>query len=176
MLCYQSFLLSAGDEELRQEMYVLFKKAMSHLEDLNPSVEIKSVALGGPCYYDTRHVEIRLRADDKGVLFHEVGHAILAQSVFHSCHNPINQARNETWGEAFSEAFRWLVEKECLGVSWWTRQFEDDKQQVGSDKYRAELILKQSGHTLDGFKALWKRLVAGFDCTEGYLDRMLRLH
>src|SRR4051812_46315943 len=90
--------------QLREQLLTLFQQALSYLRSIDPQIEIKQVRCDSPGFRDSGEVTIPLNPEDKGVLLHEVGHTLLARSVFHSRHLPSNKAKNEPWGEAFTEA------------------------------------------------------------------------
>ena len=171
MLTYDEFLPTL--DPTRRKLYELFNVACEFVARLNPASRIVSVQLGDPGYANGGRISIPVNPENLGVVFHEVGHALLAQSVFHSCHLASNKAGNEKWGEAFSEAIRWLLESQYLKGSKWLNEFDREKNTVASDKCRADLILKKASYSLAGLEALWGRLVAGFDERPDYLDRQL---
>ena len=152
---------------LRTELYEHFKSVFTHLQGIDKKFKIAAVICGGPTYSDNGKVKIPINPDDKGAIFHEVGHNLFAKSVFH------HAGENDKWGEAFAEAIRWLMEGQRLPSSEWLKDFIKKKTEPGTHKYRAEEILAKSQHTLPGFKALWIRLVSNFKNQSDYLDNEL---
>lgn len=170
---YHDFLSPDKTEETRKKLYELFTDVCGFVSRLNPASKINAVRLGGTCYWNSGEIAIPINTDGLGVIFHEVGHARLAQSVFHRQHLQSNANGNEKWGEPFSEAIRWLMEMKWLPGSKWLKSFHRDKDRLNSDKYRAELILRKGNHEMSGFDALWRSLVRDFDGSPDYLDRQL---
>jgi len=173
MLEENEFLIGESCTELRTELYTLYCETLVYLKKLNSNIDITTVQIGEPTYCHSGKICIPVKPDDKGVLFHEMGHALLANSKFHSNYLSSNRNKNEQWGEAFAEAIRWLMEKKHFKCSKWMSDFEQDKLQVGSNKYKAAQIIEKSQRCLDGFKTLWENLVREFDKSENYLDRKL---
>ena len=173
LLPKDKFLSGEVPSCLIDELYELYKKVHLFLLQLNNKIKVVSVERGGPDWDNSGAVKITIDTDDKGVVFHEVGHALLANSVFHRNHNPINAKRNEAWGEAVAEAIRWLMENEYIKPQskWSKEDFERQKEQKGTNIYKANIILSKCGYTLEGFKKMWLELVSEFDNTADYLDR-----
>jgi len=160
MLDEKNFLPLSEFNQLRQELLELCNKLLAFLQSLDPNIAIISVRIGDPLFSNNGAVTIPLNPKDKGVIFHEVGHALFAKSVFHL-------DRNDCWGESFAEAIRWLMEKEYLkNTDWLLNEFEKDKTKHGHDKEKAERILRRSGHSVDGFKRYWRQLIADYNTTD----------
>ncbi len=173
MLKKDKFLPTASLLSCRDDLYELFKSVFEYLKELNPKVSINDVECGDAVYRNGGHVTIPLNPKNKGVLFHEVGHALLADSVFHSNYLSINKGGNENWGDAFAEAVRWLMEKKHFGKSEWLKCFEEKKSEPTTSEYRADLILTKAKYDMVSFKELWLKLTSEFDETKYYLDRQL---
>lgn len=126
-------------------------------------------------------IAISFAPEHEGAIFHELTHNLFEESVFHRNQNVVNEFPNgrfedpdfnETWGEGFCDAVRWLMERERLPASPW---FQSYSTEAATDWriQRAEMILNHTGRTLPEFSRIWKALVDGYDGTADYLKRTI---
>lgn len=109
-------------------------------------------------------IEIPMAEDPEGAMFHEVFH-----SAFH--HSALHAGSDELWGEAFCDAFRYVMERTLLPEpSDWVKRMDVHlaapvaAATVGDDQARqywhpASLILRASSSSLEGLQRLWFRLL-----------------
>jgi Protein of unknown function (DUF2934) len=154
--------ISASMVGLREDLWNLFKVGVAHAERLTPAaVKILSVSIGDPDWLAGR-IRIPASAQNKGVLFHEVGHSFFEASDFH-------KNRNDWWGDAFCDAFRYCLEVQFCRVSDWLRHFPNERG--GRYQGPADLILaKATTKDFDGLVALWDYLNTRYDGSDEFLD------
>ncbi len=180
---YAKFLVNCNDNALRKAIWDLYQHVEAFFQSLHFTMTIETVEEGGPAYdAGKKRIEIPVDADNKGVIFHETTNDLFHHSVFHRTQNQVNAFPvgqddnpnfNESWGEGFCEAVRWLMESKFLpGSEWLTKKFPDE---IKSDlrKQRAKQILDYFGWDLDSFVAGWKKLVKDYDMTVDFLNRTI---
>lgn len=183
---YANFLEDCDDEALRKEVFALYQPAEDFFDLLGFTMTVETVQEckeGDGCYdADKKLIEIPVSADDKGAIFHEATHDFFHHSCFHRNYNPANgfgegeeedPTYNETWGEGFCEAVRWLMESKFLQGSEWLAKTFPNGTKPDWRKKRAKRILDYFGWDLDSFAANWKKLVADYDMTGDFLNRTI---
>jgi hypothetical protein len=161
------FLGTVTIEGARSELWGYFKEAVKHAKQLEPaSVPIISVEVGGPSWLGGE-IKIPGDPDDKGTIFQEVGHSFFEASTFHTSRGG---GRNDLWGDAFCDAFRYCLEVEYLEGSRWLKEMPTKRG--GRYEYPARVILRRTGSwDFLGLKALWHGLLARYDGSGDFLDR-----
>ncbi len=178
---YSDFLPLRGSDPLRKELWALYSVVEKYfLADIGFELKLQRVnEATASCDSVNRSITVPFDPSDRGALFHEVTHDLFHHSVFHRLHNPVNRFPrnsdrdanyNETWGEGFCDAVRWLMEMYQMPGSPWLTSYSPV---VKSDwrKQRAERILNHTGQSLAGFALGWRALVAGYDGTADYLNK-----
>lgn len=181
-LSKDAFLPLMQDEALRETLWEVFQLAENEARTFVEGPEgwkpIRLVrAASGAVWYDNGLIEITTDVADRGVIFHE---------VFHNAHytSALHEGADEQWGEAFSDAFRFLMERSTLTgqTSQWSIDMEGAIGQpydivsgrlgggdyVGRYVYPATLILDKCDRDLEKFRAMWwdlnrKRTETGAD-------------
>ncbi len=117
-MLHSDFLPTSYSANLRNTYWDLFQYACNRVEAFCPCnklrVEIRHVLDGGPNWSLKQNpegssfatIKVPVTHDDHGVIFHEVFH-----SAFHF--SPLwRDHKNIKWGDAFCDAFRYILEKE----------------------------------------------------------------
>ncbi len=149
---------------LRKQLWQLFQAAEQEARTnfcgyQNPWVPITKVVEGEtPGWSESGRIEIPVSVDDLGVIFHEVFH-----SAFHF--SPLWYAQtNAYWGDAFCDAFRYLMEKTyLLGNTMFTVEMElelgksKDQILIENNRYKGwgSRILLRVNKDYDLFKKFW---------------------
>lgn len=183
MVNYTDFLSNRGNDPLRDLLWARYRAVERYfLCDLGFRMTVRHVRETTPGevpYFDPQGmIAIPFKPNDQGVIFHEATHDLFHHSVFHRIHNQANAfpngqgrnaAFNETWGEGFCDAVRWLMETAQLQTSAWLQSYP---AQAATDWriQRADRILNHTGRTLAEFAAGWNALTAGYDSKGDYLN------
>lgn len=168
---YTNFLAGYPDEVKRRQLWSYFllveREAKSFAGTEKKWKPIRMVVLGKgiPIYVTTGR--IRMNTNSDWAMFHEIFHDPFSRSEF-------NHGTDKAWGEAFCDAFRYMMEKKCLPeprTKWFSKidHFSDEtyEQIMGKsgDKrfdqkylYPASLIIHKTGRDLEKFRALWFEL------------------
>lgn len=180
---YADFLATCQNENLRRHLFSLYQRVEAFFSSLDFDMTVVRVIEGGPDYSgDDRLIRIPVDEEDKGVIFHEATHALFHDSVFHRTHNQVNAFPpnrdedpkfNESWGEGFCDAVRWLMESECIPDSKWLSQTYTTEVAYDWRKQRAERILNWTGRDLKSFATGWRKLVAKYDKKGDFLNRTI---
>ena len=186
MVNFAAFLSARGDEPLRAELWTHYQAIERYLLcDLGFRAtvrEVRETSSGQTAHFDPSGIiVIPYDCQNMGTLFHELTHDLFHHSVFHRNQNSINAfpqnhaqdpAFNETWGEGFCDAIRWLMECARLPGSAW---LQDYNASTGTDWriMRAERILAHTGRTLPAFAQGWTALATAFDSSADYLNRTI---
>lgn len=175
------FLPNSQDATLRQRHWELFKYAETRAKDFSPHNRLKvkiTHVYGGGSTWELKEntkgasyakIHIPATQDDLGAVFHEVFH-----SAFHF--SPLWKDKgNNNWGEAFCDAFRYIIEREKLSNTTFTCEMESwmgklDGAVVGTRKkdlavgkedykykpYASRLLNKcDRNHYYTSFRQLW---------------------
>lgn len=174
----QKFLDTLSDKKLLEKLYVLFnvaeKQARSFSLRFGNWVNIEKVCENtrGNCrWFSNGHITIdatRLNSDnDLGVIFHEVFHSAFHNSALHDGH------QDESWGDAFCDAFRYFMEKQhlsgnpsgwfgnvggLLGMGFNQAIVGKTNGEIGRIKkylYPASLIIKKANRDYGEFCVFW---------------------
>jgi hypothetical protein len=175
VLKYLNFLPDCNNQSLRDELWAGCCRCEGFFSSLGFNGTVAQVNVGNPvfiCLPPPHRITIPVDSEDKGVLFHEMTHDLFHHSKFHRNYWPLNAHDNELWGEAFCEAFRFLMELAFTGDSKWLRAFQTERHPPDSDKGRASRIVAKSKESLDGLAALWWHINNEFNQTGNYLSRI----
>jgi hypothetical protein len=177
MLDFDRFL-PAEPDDMRRFFWKPFDFAQCFFRDqLNFEGTVEAVDRGEAVFETDlkrkkSRIEFPLTTDGIGALFHEMTHDLFHYGPFHRESWAGNAQRNEPWGEAFCEAFRYVLEKDFHLKSNWTKRFEEDDHDPDSNKERAMRILGAADlANKEGLARLWKRIIAEFDHTIDFLDK-----
>ena len=111
-MAYSKFMVGCQDEAVRQRLWTLFsaaeKEAKRFAETPGHWVVLKEVVVVATGSIWTANGRIQLSPQcNPGTMFHEIFHTAFHKSVLH-------QGSDEGWGEAFCDAFRYMMEKQLL--------------------------------------------------------------
>ncbi|MEO8498201.1 MAG: hypothetical protein ABI614_24310 [Planctomycetota bacterium] len=164
----QSNFMCDVPDPIRIQLWKLFQTAEAAGRHLNGNAIRVNLVTSGPAGWNRGRIEIPLNPSDMGVIHHEVGHAYFEGSLFHTSKGG---GRNDWWGDAFCDAFRYCLEAQCSPSSNWMQQFPNEGA-GGRYQYPASLIVKKMPtKDLDGLKSIWDDLLARVDGTDDFLDR-----
>jgi hypothetical protein len=168
---YTNFLAGHPDEAKRAQLWKYFLPVEREAKYFAGTEQhwkpIKSAVLGEgvPLYVTTG--KIRLNANSDWAMFHEIFHDPFSRSQF-------NSGGDKAWGEAFCDAFRYMMEKKYLPgprTKWFLKvdrfagetyaqvmEKSGDKRFDQRYLYPASLIVHKAGKDLEKFRALWFEL------------------
>jgi hypothetical protein len=168
---YTNFLAGHPNEARRAGLWKYFleveREAKMFAGIENRWKPITSVVLGQgvPIYVTTGKIRLNLNSD--WAMFHEIFHDTFGQS-------PFNQGDDKAWGEAFCDAFRYMMEKEYLPdprTKWFAKmdhfadQTYDEVMAKSGDRhfdqtylYPASLIVRKANRDLRQLRVLWFEL------------------
>ncbi len=172
-MAFSEFLSGYEDQQRRAWLWDLFRAAERQAKTFAPSsdrwIVLRQVVAkpNRAMWIEDGTIEID-PAFDPGTLFHEIFH-----TVFHK--SPLRAGKDEPWGEAFSDAFRYMMEKQFVDRenSGWSLKIDRflsmsyDAVMVssgdpGHDRkygYPAALIVRAASKDLKEFRKLWFTLL-----------------
>lgn len=178
---YDAFIPARDNDPFRQILWAHYQALESYFRDELGFVAtvrtVREIQSGETPHHVSDTIAISFAPKHEGAIFHELTHDLFEKSVFHRNQNVVNAFPNgqcedpdfnETWGEGFCEAVRWLMESKRLPDSPWLQSYSTE---VATDWriQRAEIILNHTGRSLPEFSCGWKALVDGYDGTADYL-------
>lgn len=183
---YGDFIPSRGSQPLRQTLWGHYQALSDYfVNQLGFAPTVQSVQEGAACWHCQSairsYISVPFDQNHEGAIFHELTHDLFHHSVFHHLHNRVNAfpggqdrnaAFNESWGEGFCDAVRWLMETTRLKSSPWLQSYPGQKAHDWRIQ-RAERILCHTGRTLPDFAAGWKALAAAYDGTANFLNQTI---
>lgn len=185
------------DPRLRLKLWNLFQKAEEEAKrfpeksgDWYEIVEVNCLpGQGGAWKWDDAHrqafIQIVPRWDDLGTIFHEIFHSAFHNSLLHGKVGRAKEDYDQDWGDPFSEAFRYFMEKRLLKYvpSNWFDQMEkvcqmsfdqglaeyaQDQELFKKYRYPGSLIIKRANKDYDVFHNLWCQLLSNKRFQIGY--------
>lgn len=182
---YDAFISARDNDPLRKALWKHYRALEFYFRDKLGFVATVQTVLevqpGETPHHFAGRIVIPFDPLDEGAIFHELTHDLFEHSVFHRLQNKVNAFPNgrcedpdfnETWGEGFCDAVRWLMESVRLPDSPWLQSYS---MNAATDWriQRAEMILNHMGRSLPEFSCGWRALVAGYDQTADYLRRTI---
>jgi hypothetical protein len=117
-------------------------------------------------------IDIPENANDKGVIFHETFH-----SAFHKC--PLwRNAKNQAWGDAFCDVFRYFMESKHNKDSAWLRDAEARLAKGGKFNKKPDwplAIVRHCNKDYETFLKFWReRNEKGWESLDAFFRRVNR--
>jgi hypothetical protein len=174
------------DANLKSHLWNLFQQAEAEAKqfvqdasDWYEIIEIQDIPEGQRaswCWNDSQRtavIKVAPKRDDLGVFFHEIFHSAFHHSLLHGKFGEAHEPQDDSWGEGFCEAFRYLMEKHLLPntPSAWVIDMEnllkapfsetraDTDSNYRGYRYPGSLILKAANLEYSRLKELWFELL-----------------